>query len=217
MARYRPIAVQFDAAIAAAQLQTQADIAAFARREHAKVMKASPQPSSFRRFVDGREGAPEDSVKAFGVIEYHYQRLGEIVQAAMDALFDLSPVLSGDYRRAHTLFVGGVAVSNLQGWRPESGDEVYIANPLPYARKIELGKMTMRVPGTELVYAQAQQILRRRFGNLAAIKFSFVTVVDGVLHTGRHRSPDTRASKGGPARASSMPDQRRPALIIRSY
>lgn len=225
MARIRSISVQFDAAIAAALLQTQADIAAFARREHAKVMKAEPRPTSFRRFVDGREGAAEETVQRFGVIEYHYQRLGEIVQFAMDTLFALSPVLSGDYRRAHTLFVGGVAVSDLKTWRPESGEEVYIANPLPYARKIELGKMKMRVPGTEHVYAQAQQILRRRFGNLAAIKFTFLSVADGAVYSAgdkagpviRHRSG--RFAKGSHARAGRAleKDARRPALYIRAY
>lgn len=225
MARLTPISVQFDKLIAAAQLQTQAEIAAFARREHAKVMKAEPRPSSFRRFVDGREGASEESVRRNGVIEYHYQRLGEVVQFAMDTLFALSPVLSGDYRRAHTLFVGGVAVSNLQSWRPESGEEVYIANPLPYARKIELGKMKMRVPGSDRVYAQAEQILRRRFGNLAAIKFTYVPIADGAFYSAGglagpiKRGPKGRFAKGSHARPGRAleKDARRPALYIRAY
>ncbi|WP_158673473.1 hypothetical protein [Bosea sp. FBZP-16] len=225
MARLQPVALQFDGAITAALAQTHQQLVALAKSEHGKVMQASPIPSSFRRFVDGREGAPEEAVKRFGVIEYHYQRLGEVVQVAMDTLFDLSPVLSGEYRRSHTLFVGGVAVRNLKGWQPQSGDEIYIANPLPYARKIELGKMKMRVPGSERVYAQAEQILRRRFGNLAAIKFTFIPIAGGAFFSaGDTRGPVKRSrsgrfAKGSHARAGAAIEQdlRRPALYIRAY
>jgi hypothetical protein len=225
MARIRSTAVQFDAAILATLGVVQKDIAAFARREHAKVMKADPKPTSFRRFVDGVEGAPEERVKQFGVIEYHYQRLGEIVQFAMDTLFALSPVQSGDYRRAHTLFVGGAAVPSLKGWRPESGEEIYILNPLPYARKIEMGKMKMRVSGTDKVYQQAAQILKRRFGNLAAIKFTYRAVSNGAFYSaGDTRGPIKRGlkgrfAKGSHARAGAALEQdaRRPALYIRVY
>lgn len=222
---YRPVALQFDGAVAAALAQTQQDLAALARREHAKIMKAEPRPTSFRRFVDGREGALEESVKRFGVIEYHYQRLGEVLQFAMDTLFALSPVLSGAYRNSHTLFVGGAAVRNLKGWQPRSGDEVYIANPLPYARKIELGKMKMRVPGTDKVYQQAEQILRARFGRIAAIKFTYVPIAGGAFYSAGDtrgpikRGPKGRFAKGSHARAGAAIEQdlRRPALYIRAY
>ena len=223
--RLRSVSMQFQGETLRALAATQADLAAFAKREHAKVMRADPRPSSFRRFVDGREGALEESVKRFGVIEYHYQRLDEIVRFAMDTLFALSPVLSGDYRRAHTLFVGGVAVGDLKGWTPESGDEIYILNPLPYARRIELGKMKMRVAGTDKVYAQSEQILKRRFGNLAAIKMTYRSVSDGAFYAaGDTKGPIKRGAKGRFAKGSHVregraleKDARRPALYIRVY
>ncbi|SEM68963.1 hypothetical protein SAMN04515666_11924 [Bosea lupini] len=199
------IALQFKAAQLAAVAACQQDLAAFAKREHGKVMKATPRPTAFRRTVDGRLGAAEETVKPFGVIEYRYQRLGEVVQFAMETLFALSPVLSGDYRNSHTLFVGGAAVRSLKGWEARDGEEVFIANPLPYARKIELGKMTMRVPGTERVYQQAELMLRRRFGNVAAIKFTYMPVF-GLAQTGRAR---------GRTAAKQAQDLRRPALVIR--
>ena len=61
----------------------------------------------FTRNVDGREGASEESVRPDGVITYIYPRLDAVVQFAMEVLFDLSPVLSGEYRNSHTLFVDG--------------------------------------------------------------------------------------------------------------
>lgn len=210
MARDRAISLQFDAEIVRAVAASSKDLATFARREHGKIMRADPRPSSFRRFVDGREGAPEEAVKPFGVIEYHYQRLNEVVQFAMDTLFALSPVLSGRYRRSHTLFVNGAAVSDLKSWQPTDG-EIYIVNPLPYARKIELGKQKMRVPGSDKIYQQAEQILKRRFGNIAAIKFTYRAVSDGSFHFAGRR--------GGQSRADRMREQdaRRPALYIRAY
>ncbi|KFC73199.1 hypothetical protein FG93_01943 [Bosea sp. LC85] len=223
--RLRAVSLQFQGETLRALAGTQADLAAFARREHGKVMRADPRPSSYRRFVDGREGALEESVQRNGVIEYHYQRLDEIVRFAMDTLFALSPVLSGDYRRAHTLFVGGVAVGDLRSWKPQSGEEIYILNPLPYARKIDLGKMKMRVAGTDRVYQQAEQILKRRFGNMAAIKFTFRSVVGGsFFEAGGVKRPIKRGVKGRFAKGSHArpgraleKDARRPALYIRVY
>lgn len=219
------IALQFKAAQLAAVAACQQDLAAFAKREHGKVMKATPRPTAFRRTVDGRLGAAEETVKPYGVIEYHYQRLGEVVQFAMDTLFALSPVREGDYRRAHTLFVGGVAVRDLKSWQPGPNDEIYIVNPLPYARKIELGKMKMRVPGSDRVYSQAAQIVRRRYGNLAAVKFTYQTVADGAFYSAGDkagpiiRDAKGRFAKGSHARAGRAleKDARRPALYIRIY
>lgn len=151
--------------------------AAIARREHRRIMLASPQPAGFERFVDGRLGAPEESVKAHGLIVYHYSRMAEVVQYAMNVLFDLSPVLSGDYRNAHRLFLDGAAVSDLQGW--EAGHEVAITNTVPYARKIEVGRMKMRVPGSGMVYQQALRKVAARYGNLVKVSFTYRAIVDG--------------------------------------
>ena len=201
MARIRSVSVEFGAEIVRAVAATSADLAAFARREHARVMRDEPRPSSFRRFVDGKEGAPEDAVKPFGVIEYHYQRLAEVVQFAMESLFAFSPVLSGEYRLSHTLFVNGAPVRDLRTWQPSDG-EVVILNPLPYARKIEMGKQKMRLPGSDKVYQQAEQVVRRRFGNVASVKFTYRPVAGASVKVSKR---------------AAASDMRRPALVIRAY
>ena len=159
-------------------IAAQADLAAThrilvetAKREHAKIMRQDPRPSSFSRFVDGAKGAPEEAVKPNGVIVYEYNRLGEVVQFTLDTLFDRSPVDSGAYRKSHMLFVDGHPVRNLANWR--EGQEVVILNTVPYARKIEQGRMKMRVSGTSRVYQTAARIVRRRYGNLASIYFTY--------------------------------------------
>ncbi len=150
---------------------------ALAKREHAKIMGAAPRPSGFRRSVDGRQGALEESVKPKGLIVYEYSRLAEVAQYAMEVLFDLSPVLSGAYRNAHRLFLDGVAVNDLKGWAP--GHEVSISNTMPYARKIEVGRMKMRIGGSREVYQQARRKVMARYGNLAKVTFTYRAVVDG--------------------------------------
>lgn len=177
MARAQSISESFKIAQQGTLEETRKIIARVAKREHARVMETDPRPVSFTRFVDGRKGAPEETVKANGVITYLYPRLDIVAQTAMETLFDRSPVLSGEYRNAHTLFLNGVAVTNLRDWRP--GDEVSISNPLPYARKIEVGSMKMRVPGSARVYQEAVSIVNRRFGNLAKVLFTYRAVVGG--------------------------------------
>ncbi|ODT22242.1 MAG: hypothetical protein ABS35_15330 [Kaistia sp. SCN 65-12] len=112
----------------------------------------------------------------------------------METLFDRSPVLSGEYRMAHHLFLNGAAVANLKGW--SSGDEVSISNTLPYSRKIEVGVMKMRVPGTSRVYQESAKIVQGRFGNLASVTFTF------------------RAIAGRGVRGSKSRDLRYPVLVI---
>lgn len=157
---------------------TQQLIVSTAKREHAAIMGDEPRPTSFIRIVDGMVGAAEERVKPDGVIIYQYQRIAEVVQFAMETLFDLSPVLTGAYRNAHQMMLNGMVVANLANWR--SGDEVTITNTLPYSRKIEVGKMKMKVSGSAEVYQQARRKIAARFGNVVSVQFTFRAVIDGA-------------------------------------
>lgn len=176
-----------------------------AKAEHAAIMRKQPVPQGFTRIVDGRVGAAEESVRADGVIVYQYRRLDEIVQFAMETLFDLSPVLSGEYRRSHVILIDGIAQPDLKSW--SQGSEISISNPLPYSRKIEVGKMTMRVPGTSKVYQQAQRIVAGRFGNVVTVRFTYRSMLGNVERQIRAATAKAREQE----RASL----RFPALVIR--
>lgn len=170
----RPVAEQIRIARQKTAEATHRLIVAVARQEHARVMTAEPRPDSFRRWVDGREGAPEEAVRPAGVIVYQYRRLEVVVRFALETLKELSPSgppLGGHYREQHMLTVGGAPAVDLSGWRP--GEEILISNPMPYSRKIELGTMTMRVPGSDRVYAQAEQVVRGRYGSIAQVSFTW--------------------------------------------
>ena len=182
------IVQQFRVAARATVEETRQALIATAKRENQRVVQTDPRPSMVIRSVDGVVGGNEEQVRADGTIIYRYPRLGEVVRAAMDILFDLSPVLSGEYRRGHTLFVDGAQVSNLKDWGGTGS--ILITNVLPYSRKIELGVMTMRVPGTDRVYEQATSMLNKRFGNVARILFTWQGVIGGgaVRGTAGNRS-----------------------------
>jgi len=143
-----------------------------AKREHGRVMTTEPRPRSFQRYVDGREGVPEEALQLGGVIVYDYPRIDLVVEYAVAVLIERSPFgrpEGGHYRDEHRVFLNGSEVANATAWRP--GDTVEIINQMPYARRIEVGAMKMLVPGTDHVYAQAQQIVRRTWGAIAQIDF----------------------------------------------
>lgn len=228
MARLKSVAQQIQIAAQATAEATHKALVARAKAEHAKVMVTAPKPSGFERFVDGRQGQPEEAVSPFGVITYLYSHYEEIVEFAIETLRAGSPVDSGDYRNAHTLYVNGVPAADLSNYAGQG--EIFIANPLPYSRVIELGKMKMKVSGTDHVFEKAARKVAARFGNLAAVKFTYRSIQDGVHvpYVGRGRTGRTAGIKGaggkfvgsrslGKRTAADIAEQdtRAPALLIR--
>jgi hypothetical protein len=111
-------------------------------------------------------------------IIFRYGAMQDVVDFALAILRDRSPVGSngdkhpGLYRDSHKVFLNGHVVEDVSGWRP--GDQINISNPVPYARKIEAGRGKMTVPGH--VYEDAALIVAGRFGNKAAVRFTFMPV-----------------------------------------
>jgi hypothetical protein len=165
-AKYQAGSTTFRVAAQRTLEQTRKVLVKVAKREHGKVMSDPPIPARFRRFVDGRQGASEETVKGNGVIFYQYPRIEVVAQYALEMLIKYSPVLSGAYRNAHTIYAGD--------------GEIVITNPLPYSRKIEIGHMKMRVPGSSQVYEQAVSATNRRYGNIAKALFTWRGIVGGA-------------------------------------
>jgi hypothetical protein len=103
--------------------------------------------------------------------------MAEVVDFALSVLRANSPVGSGDghpglYRDSHTVFIDGHVVKDASGWQP--GQQVNISNPVPYSRKIEIGRMQTSVPGH--VYELAAPVISARYGNSVNVKFVFMPV-----------------------------------------
>ncbi len=220
MARFQSVSETFRVASQKTLEQAHRILVATAKREHSRIMTSDPQPTTFTRMVDGKFGAVEESVKPTGIIVYRYPRMEEAVQFAMETLFDGSPVKSGEYRKSHILFVNGAPATNLKGWKP--GTEITITNFLPYSRKIEVGKMRMRVSGTDMVYQRARKKIMARFGNVAKIDFTYRAYIGGHMisqskaaaYRGHKRSATGTIEKTLKPGEHNKSDVRFPVLVI---
>jgi hypothetical protein len=130
-----------------------------------------------------------------------------------------SPIISGLYRDSHTVFVNGIPVVGV----PQSlkqGDEIYIANPTPYARRLEVGltesgrAFVLQVQPN--IYGRVMRgILIPRYRNVAKISLDYVTIPDAYIIKGR--LPSHYIAKGGVRRRRHQPvgqPVRSPAIVI---
>lgn len=164
--------------------------AAVARRALAEAQAAQTarfgQPLPYRRIVDHREGVSEDAVRLYGVIEYKFSMAADVAGEIYAMILQASPVgpaKGGHYRDDHIILVNGEQVADLRS--VQAGDEIAITNLRPYARKIEGGaressrrRLTNRRPGLSVqapngVYEITAHAARQRFGNMAAIEFTY--------------------------------------------
>lgn len=172
--------------------------------------------------VDGRPDARLSSVKPNGVIIAEWELFVEVLQWIGTELRKRSPVTSGDYVRSHLLFADGNEIPLTS--QPEPATEYVFLNPVPYARKIEIGKtksgrnFVIQVPNR--IYEGVARDAKGRFGNQASIRFTYQDPVGAYrlrqnqvsrrfLSGGRvYREPGQRADRvaGSPVRA--------PAIIV---
>lgn len=175
--------------------------------------------------VDGRKGAPLESVKPDGgTIIAEFELMEDVLRWIADELVRRSPVTSGAYQKGHTLFVDGTEVP-LGGQIP-IGEEYVFINLVPYARRIEVGKtksgrdFLIQVPNH--IYERTAKDAKRRFGNQADIQFAFREAI-GTYRL-KHDQVSRSWKKGGGWYHS--PTQRKdrvkgsavipPAIIIKS-
>jgi hypothetical protein len=124
-----------------------------------------------KTFVDGREGAPLESVRADGVIVREYDLVLGVLAFIMAELRAISPVRSGRYQKSHTLFADGVEVPP-NAPIPEAKDYVFLSD-VEYARKIEgqAGRKPQSPMAPKGVYEITAAKADRQYSNVAKIWF----------------------------------------------
>jgi hypothetical protein len=159
--------------------------------------------------VDGRADAPLDSVNpSAGRIVFEFELIGDLLRWIADTLVARSPAISGRYKRGHTILANGQEIL-VGAPLPAAADEFVFLNPIPYARKIEVGKtkagraFVMQVPNR--IYERTAIDARRRFGNLADIRFAFRDVT-GAYQLRRSAGRGRSRRAGGTVQA--------PAIIV---
>lgn len=144
--------------------------------------------------------------------------MNDVVMFAIATLREKSPVGSGDdphaglYRDSHIIFIDGHNVADASGWR--QGQQVNISNPVPYARKIEVGPMKLSVPNH--VYETSAQIIAGRVGNIVDVRFVYMPVQFGSVQNYAHSLAGQAAGirRGGSQKALRDWLVRQPALQI---
>ncbi len=172
--------------------------------------------------VDGRQGAPLETVDPDGgTIIVEYELVGDVLRWIAQTLIARSPVVSGEYRRGHTLFVDGQEIP-LDREIPVA-DEYTFVNFVPYARKIEIGKtkagrdFVIQVPNR--IYERTAKDAKSKFGNIASIEMTYRGVISGTMYakSGPRRRIGAKAGRESrrPGAAQNKSGVRYPAIIVR--
>jgi hypothetical protein len=125
--------------------------------------------------VDGRRGAPLESVKVDGgqIVTLLPFAVREILEYIDAMLVIRSPVKTGAYQRTHRLFADGTETD------PENPNlkarEWIFVNDRPYARKIERGQGSAPDDG---VYEGAAALAMKKFGAFAYVRFTFQGIAE---------------------------------------
>lgn len=139
-----------------------------ARSEAARLLGPSTQ---YRQFVDGREGAPLESVRFAGRIVFTVNRLGDVIHWIYMQLVRGSPIGPNTpphlhYFEDHQIYVNGERVAAGHVVNPPPDAVVTLVDGRDYAAKIERG---LSVQAPDGVYEIVAVAARRRFPNVRIV------------------------------------------------
>lgn len=194
-----------------------------ARQGNAKILAEQTARAGVPPAVEAYANTPGnhdlDSVKLPGPIVYRYRYAAEIAKVALEELRRASPVISGLYRDSHTLFINGIPVEGSPS-AVLGSDEIFIANPVPYARRLEVGlteagrAFVLQVPPR--IYERVlKSILIPRYRRVARLTLEYVTIPGAYVIKGR--LPSHYIAKGGIRRRRRQrvgEPVRSPAIVI---
>ena len=149
--------------------------AAYAQDDVAKLIASRRASPRWRRFVDGVEGVPAESVKVGGHIVYEFEYLADVIVFALAFLQERSPHRTGEFAHSFYLGLDGKFVPAMRFNPMTMGDvqEVVIGNIQPYSRKIDVqlvGTRRLRFSTPPNLFADCVQAIRSRFGNTVTAK-----------------------------------------------
>jgi hypothetical protein len=211
----RDIAVMLDETISPEARSL--ELALFAWRELAEAQRINQQALGrvprHDTFVDGRAGAEVETVRPDGVVVFEFEMLQDIFAQIGEMLVQASPVRTGRYARSFLFLADGVAVDPV-GAVPPAEEYVFVSS-VPYARKIENGLSPMAPEG---VFQAVAAVAKRRFGNMAAIRFTHVVLRTGMIDAWADgASAKALAARKGRKRLQGDWLRRQPAIKIRTH
>jgi hypothetical protein len=171
-------------------------------------------------FVDGRKGASVETVKPDGTIVFLFDLIEDALMWIGEHLPKESPVRTGKFAKSFILLADGVEVP-MPGPIPPASEYVF-ANVQPYARKIERGLSAQAPDG---VFQAIAVVAKGRFGNMAAIKFSYRALTGGMIMEYKSTARTTTRGKNGRFTSSGADrsyqkaerELRVPVIVVRVY
>jgi hypothetical protein len=154
-------------------------LADYARKDVARLIAEGRAAPTYRRFVDGVEGAQESAVRPDGEILYQFSYIADVAAFAVAFLRARSPVgpgapksrsAPGPYRDAFMIGVNGRAVP-AASFQPRSvplDAELIIYNRQPYSRKVDVqlvGGKLLKFSVPAGIFDDCARAIRGRFGN----------------------------------------------------
>lgn len=156
--------------------------------EHNKILADQMARSGYMPKWEGFgdvKGRPVENAQRLIVFKYRYDL--EVIRLIVKALQDASPVDSGRYKQSHQLYLDGVPVPLNTPIR--RGQEVMIANPVVYARRLEVGKTTsgrdFLVSKPNKIYERVSKQFGERYRNAVKLTFGYVTMPQAYIIKGK--------------------------------
>lgn len=184
MARMAAFDRAISVVIKGARDQVQQALADVVQSELDRVVRED-RPSGYQQFIDGTRDKPISQIEPFGEAVFNFTYHVEIVAFALEVLRALSPVLSGDYKHSHGVYIDGIRVDDFR--TVPAGSAIFIASTLPYARRLEIPtkwrhgaqrgqprgwSVQQQVPQpADSIYQHAADTVRRRYGNVMLIQY----------------------------------------------
>jgi len=164
-------------------------------------------------FVDGRQGAAVESVRADGTIVFEFELIETALAVIAEMLIVASPFKTGQFQSSIALFADGDEIAPGQKLPPNVLEWAFVPS-VPYARKIEKGLSAMSPDG---VFQTTAVLASRRFGNIARIRFAYRSLnagaVGGWAATASARALAKRV-RGGNEKSHTEWLTRQPALLV---
>lgn len=188
-------------------------LARFAKEELQKAIDAGEASETYERFVNGRKGAPEESVIPPGPIVYVFAYWPLIIRSAIEELKKRVPVRTGRYAGSFVVLANGAVVSDFGSIDGDA--EVVIFNAQPYTRKMEVGANRTGARHFE----GARLAVNRLYKAAARAEVIFLNVAPGVrvgvpyLLRGFRKASRSRAPRVRKDRAPGQPISY-PALVL---
>lgn len=156
-----------------------AKLATFARKTLAEAVSSGRASPIHRTYVDGVEGAREETVRPDGAILYRFAVLPQATAFVLSYLAERAPRGSGRLSNSFVLFVRQrgsygnlIRAGSFDPQRMDAAaDQVTIANVQPYSRKADVQKVGKRIllfSRRAGMYDDAVAAVRRRFPGVTA-------------------------------------------------